>query len=265
MLELRGVTKRFGGIVAVNNLTMHLEDGEILGLIGPNGSGKTVTINLCTGVYPPTSGTVTLDGAVLDSLKQWEINGQGLSRTFQTTRLWGRMSVLENIMTSYVRFMSASFWSTLARFPSARKEERRAREASFEVLTAVGMTAFADKPAGDLSFGQQRLVELARALVSQPKCILLDEPAAGLKAGLIVQLGELLQQLNHDRGIAFLVVEHRIKLVMDTCSRVVVLEHGEKIAEGPPSEVQEDERVITAYLGRRRAGGAKGGSADADD
>jgi len=253
MLMLNNVTKKFGGVIAINNLSMHLEEGEILGLIGPNGSGKTVTINLCTGVYPPTSGTITLDGVILNKLKPWDINRLGLARTFQTLRLWGGMSVLENVMTAYARFMPASFWSTLARFPNARREEKMAREAALEALTTVGMVEFANKLASDLSIGQQRLVELARALVSKPKYILLDEPAAGLRADLVVQLGELLQSLNRTRGIAFIVVEHRIRLVIDICSRIVVLDHGEKIAEGPPSDVLEDERVIMAYLGRRRA------------
>jgi len=236
----------------VHNLTMHLEEGEILGLIGPNGSGKTVTVNLCTGVYPPTSGLITLDGVVLNKLKPWDINRLGLTRTFQTLRLWGGMSVVENVMTAYGRFMPASFWSTLVRLPHARREEKIAREAALEALDAVGMAEFANKLASDLSFGQQRLVELARALVSKPKYVLLDEPAAGLRAGLIVQLGELLQKLNREQGIAFLVVEHRIRLIVNICSRIVVLDHGEKIAEGPPSDVLKNERVIIAYLGRRR-------------
>jgi len=252
MLELKGVTKRFGGIVAVNNLDLRIKEGEIVGLIGPNGSGKTVTINLCTGVYPPDSGTVIFRGTVLNGLREWEINSLGLTRTFQITRLWGKMSVLENVMAAYSRFMGATFWEAIVRTRRARKEEEEARKVAFESLQTVGMIAFADKLAGELSFGQQRLVELARALVARPSCILLDEPAAGLKAELALQFGRLLKRLNQERGLTLLIVEHRTRLVMDICSRIIVLDHGEKIAEGAPSDIHNNEQVIKAYLGTKR-------------
>lgn len=252
MLELRDVTKSFGGVVAVEKLSFHIEQGEIVGLIGPNGSGKTVTVNLCTGVYPPDSGTITFRGTVLNGLKPWDINRLGLVRTFQTVRLWGKMSVLENLMTAYARLMTAASWEAIIRWPRARKEEREARNAALDALQTVGMAAFADKNANDLSLGQQRLVELARVLVAKPYCILLDEPAAGLKAELVVQLGELLKRLCRERNLGILVVEHRTKLVMDICSRIIALNYGRKIAEGTPLEILNHEEVIKAYLGTKR-------------
>lgn len=252
LLELKQVTKSFGGIVAVKDLSLVVGEAEMVGLIGPNGSGKTVTVNLCTGVYPPDSGLITFRGVPINGKRPWEINRLGISRTFQTIRLWNKMTVLENVMTGYTRFMPASFLESIVRTPRARQEERKAREAALQALHLVGMAAFADKPAEDLSLGQQRLVELARALVCQPSCVLLDEPAAGLKAELVLQLGRFLTWLAKKRGMAFLIVEHRIQLVMHFCSRVIVLNYGEKIAEGVPEAIRNDERVIAAYLGRRR-------------
>jgi len=252
LLELKRVSKSFGGVVAVKNLDLELNEAEMVGLIGPNGSGKTVTINLCTGVYPPDSGIITFKGIPINGKKPWEISKLGLSRTFQTIRLWNKMTVLENVMIGYVRFMPAHFLEAVVRTPRARFEERKAREAAFQALQLVGMAAFADKLAEDLSLGQQRLVELARALVSQPTCVLLDEPAAGLRGELVVQLGHFLHRLCKEKRTTFLIVEHRIQLVMHFCSRIVVLNYGEKIAEGPPEAIKNDEQVIVAYLGRRR-------------
>ena len=259
VLGLHGVTKSFGGITAVKGLDLAVQEAEMVGLIGPNGSGKTVSVNLCTGVYPPDSGSIEFQGVPIRGKRPWDISRLGISRTFQTIRLWGKMTVLENVMTGYARFMRSSFLESIVRTPRAYREETKAREAAIEVLGLVGMAAFADKPAEDLSLGQQRLVELARALVCEPLCVLLDEPAAGLKGELIVQLGRFLRWLTKERGVAFLIVEHRIQLVMQFCSRVVVLNYGEKIAEGPPEDIKNDERVIAAYLGRRR--GQHGGDA----
>lgn len=252
LLELQQVTKSFGGIVAVKDLSLALGEAEMVGLIGPNGSGKTVTVNLCTGVYPPDSGLIAFRGIPINGKRPWEINRLGMSRTFQTIRLWNKMTVLENVMTGYVRFMPASFLESIARTPRARREEHKARDAALQALQLVGMAAFADKPAEDLSLGQQRLVELARALVCDPTCVLLDEPAAGLRAELVLQLGRFLTWLAKKRGMSFLIVEHRIQLVMHFCSRVIVLNYGQKIAEGSPEVIRNDERVIAAYLGRRR-------------
>ncbi len=252
VLELQGVTKSFGGILAVKGLDIVLHPAEMVGLIGPNGSGKTVTVNLCTGVYPPDSGLIRFRGVPIHGKPPWEINRMGLSRTFQTIRLWGRMTVLENVMVGYVRFMGSSFLGSVVRAPLARREEAKARQAALDTLELVGMAAFAHKPAEDLSLGQQRLVELARALVSQPSCVLLDEPAAGLRGELVLQLGEFLRWLLKERGTSFLVIEHRIQLVMQFCSRVIVLNYGEKIAEGSPEQIRTNEAVIAAYLGRRR-------------
>ena len=259
VLGLHGVTKSFGGITAVKELDLEVREAEMVGLIGPNGSGKTVSVNLCTGVYPPDSGFISFQGVSIHGKRPWEISRLGISRTFQTIRVWGKMTVLENVMTGHARFMRCSFLESIARTPRACREETKAREAAVEALKLVGMAAFADKLAEDLSLGQQRLVELARALVCEPSCVLLDEPAAGLKGELIVQLGRFLSWLTKERGVAFLIVEHRIQLVMQFCSRVIVLNYGEKIAEGPPEEIRNDEQVITAYLGKKR--GQHGGDA----
>ncbi len=259
VLGLHGVTKSFGGITAVKDLSLGVEEAEMVGLIGPNGSGKTVSVNLCTGVYPSDSGSIRFQGVPIHGMRPWEISRLGISRTFQTIRLWGKMTVLENVMTGYARFMRSSFLESIVRTPRAWREETKARGAAIEALKLVGMASFTDKPAEDLSLGQQRLVELARALVCEPSCVLLDEPAAGLKGELIVQLGRFLSRLTKERGVAFLIVEHRIQLVMQFCSRLIVLNYGEKIAEGPPEEIKNDERVIAAYLGRRK--GQHGGNA----
>ncbi len=252
LLELQHVSKSFGGLTAVRELDLVLQEAEMVGLIGPNGSGKTVTINLCTGVYPPDSGVIKFRGVAINGKPAWEIHRMGLSRTFQTIRLWGKMSVLENVMASYNRFMPAFFFESIIRTPRARKEEIKARTAALEALALVGMAPFADKLAEDLSLGQQRLVELARALVSQPSCVLLDEPAAGLRGELVIQLGKFLSWLLKEKKVSFLIVEHRIQLVMQFCSRIIVLNYGEKIAEGPPEQIRNNEQVVAAYLGKKR-------------
>ncbi len=251
LLELESVTKRFGGLIAVSQVSFELSEGEIVGLIGPNGSGKTVTVNLCSAIYPPDEGFIRFKGVVLNNLRPWDVYKLGLARSFQITRLWPRMTVVENVVVGCGNVLSAP---TLAKYLSRFKTnvERQLYDIALQALEIVGMSAFATKLAADLSFGQQRLVELARIIASRPRCALLDEPAAGLKPELVSQLGRLISRLNHALNISFLVVEHRTQLVMDICSRVIVLNYGRKIAEGPPRSIVENEAVIAAYLGKSR-------------
>jgi branched-chain amino acid transport system permease protein len=240
LLEVRGLSKRFGGVRAVDDLSFSVREGTITALIGPNGSGKTTAFNLVDGMMRANGGQVWLGGKRIDRLDPWQRAHLGVGRTFQITRLFREMTVLENVVAPLRRFS----WPQLAADAVAGHETERARE----LLAFVGMEPFADRPARELSFGQQKLVELAQVLMLDPKLILLDEPAGGINPTLIERLVERIRELNA-RGTTFLVVEHNMPLVADLCDPVVVLARGTKIAEGPALEIQRDPAVLDAYLG----------------
>jgi ABC-type branched-subunit amino acid transport system ATPase component/ABC-type branched-subunit amino acid transport system permease subunit len=240
LLQVDGVTKRFGGVTAVEGCSFAVRRGSRTGLIGPNGSGKTTTFNLVTGMLRGDGGSIRFDGRRIDRLPPWQRAHLGLGRTFQLTRLFPRMTVLENVVAPLRGFS----WPNLAADAVGGREAERARE----LLDFVGMLPLASQPAGQLSFGQQKLVELAQVLMLEPRLVLLDEPAGGVNPGMLEHLAELIRQLSR-QGLTFVVVEHNMPMVLDLCDPILVLARGRVIAEGSPSAIQRDPLVLDAYLG----------------
>jgi ABC-type branched-subunit amino acid transport system ATPase component len=240
LLDVRGVSKRFGGLTAVDDASLTVRKGSITALIGPNGSGKTTLFNLITGGMAPDSGEIWFEGRRIDTMKPWERGHLGLGRTYQVTRLFKDMTVQQNVVAP----LPNSRWRTMFSDSVSGHEAARARE----LLDIVGLGSFANQPAGALSYGQQKLVELAQVLMLQPKLILLDEPAGGVNPSLLGRLTEVIRELNRS-GVTFLVVEHNIPLVLELCDPVVVFSRGASIAEGPPGTIREDPVVLDAYLG----------------
>ena len=249
LLEVKNLTENFGGLTAVGDVNIELGESELVGLIGPNGAGKTTLFNLLTGVYEPSEGTVSLGGELLNGLPTYKIAAAGLSRTFQNIRLFKNLTVLDNVLIAMGTRKKSRFFSSVLRLPAYYKQEEEMKKEALELLAIFDLEVKHDSLAKNLPYGEQRRLEIVRALATQPKILFLDEPAAGMNPQETAELTTLIKQIQQQFNITILLIEHDMSLVMNVTERIYVLEYGRLIAHGTPEEIKNNKRVIEAYLG----------------